>query len=541
MFSRFFRSLSPQERRYFGVILALHLLLITLPYLWALTTTPNGFVYGGLLYNPDDQNVHLAWARQAAEGHFFFRDLFTNESLLSGERPLFTNLLCWLIGILSSLTIIPIIWFYHAFRVAFAALALLLFFALTTRLTADRRVRIVATALVAFAGGAGFLTALLPGFNWMDRPDNASFPMMPEAFTFASSFIFTLNIASMALLLAVYLLSLHAWETGSRKAMLGAGVSALLLANFHTYDVFPLLAALAAWAVVAWRGSSEENARRGRYAFLPVVAIGAAIPVLYQLFVFRGSEEFRVKALTNTPAPPIWDVAISYGPLLLLAIGGAAVAWREVKMRLPVFWMLATLALIYAPVSFARKMIEGLHLPLCFLAAVGLVWLIGKLQPAVQRVVAVGAVLILSLSSFQFVAWSLDNARDNNASRANVLMPPLYLTQGDAAAMQFLKEQPRGKAVLCLPFLGNYVPRESGQTVIIGHWAETLHFQQKLGLVLSFYGGKMNETQAKNWLRENRIGYVVTGSYENQLGARLLLELEEVFEANGTRVYAVQF
>ncbi len=537
MFSRFFGSLSSQERRYFWAILVLHLLLVSLPYLWALTTTPNGFVYGGLLYNPDDQNVHLAWARQAAEGHFFFRDLFTTESLISGERPLFTNLLCWLIGTLSTLTTIPTVWLYHAFRIVFAALTLLLFFALTTRLTADRRVRLISTALVAFAGGVGFLSALLPGFNWMDRPDNASFPMMPEAFTFASSLVFTLNIASMALLLAVYLFSLHAWETGSRKAIVGAGISTLLLANFHTYDVFPLLAALFPWAIIAGRSSTQ----RGHWAFLPVVTMGAAIPVLYQLFVFRGSEEFRVKALTNTPAPPIWDVAISYGPLLLLAIGGAILAWREVKMRLPVFWMLATLILIYAPVSFARKMIEGLHLPLCFLAAVGLVWLIGKLQPSAQRLIAVVVVLVLSLSSFQFVTWCLDNARDNNASRANVLMPPLYLTQGDAAAMQFLKEQPRGKVVLCLPFIGNYVPRESGQTVMIGHWAETLHFTDKLGQVLSFYGGKMEAAQAKEWLRANRIGYVVIGSYENQLGARLPLELQEIFEANGTRVYTVEF
>lgn len=515
------------------------MLLISLPYLWALAVTPHGFVYGGLLYNPDDQNVHLAWARQAAEGHFTFRDLFTNESLLSGERPLFTNLLCWLIGGVSALTTLPLIWLYHLARVAFAALALLLFYALAMRLTGDRRVRLTALALAAFAGGGGFLAAWLPRINWMDRPDNASFPMMPEAFTFASSFVFTLNIASMALLLAVFLLALRTWETGSRKTATGAGAAALLLSNFHTYDVFPLLAALAAWAIVLWRAPSNPDAPRGRYAFLPAVAVGAAIPVLYQLVVFRGSEEFRVKALTQTLAPPIWDVVISYGPLFLLAVAGGVLAWREAKTRLPVLWALATLVLIYMPVSFARKMIEGLHLPLCFLAAVGLVWLAGRLRPNLQRVVALATVLVLSLSSLQFVAWSLDNARDNNVSRANVLMPPLYLSQGDASAMQFLKGQPRGKVVLSLPFIGNYIPRESGQTVFIGHWAETLHFEQKLGQARGFYEGRMNATQARQWLQENRIGYVVIGSYETLLGARLPLELPVAHRQNGTTVYAV--
>src|SRR5687767_3267215 len=68
------------------------LLMVSLPYLWAWAVAPQGYSYGGLLYNVDDQNVHLAWARQAAEGQWFFRDLFTSEGLSGGERPLFFNL-----------------------------------------------------------------------------------------------------------------------------------------------------------------------------------------------------------------------------------------------------------------------------------------------------------------------------------------------------------------------------------------------------------------------------------------------------------------
>jgi hypothetical protein len=535
------------EKRAVIVIIALHLLAISLPYLWALAVTPGGYVYGGLLFNPDDQNVHLSWARQASEGHFFFRDLFTTESLISGERALFFNLLAWLLGVLSALTKIPLVWMYHIFRIAFAALALLLFYALCAKLSKDVRVRIVALALAAFAGGAGFLKPLLPSFNWMDRADNAAFPMMPEAFTFASSFIFTLNIAAMALLIAVYLLSLRAFETGSRRATLGAGAAALLLSNIHTYDVFPLLLALGAWALWQWRSTptadnmpQSGSTPAARWLFLPCVFIGAILPVAYQLFVFRGSEEFRVKALTVTAAPPIWDIFISYGPLLLPALLGAGLAWREARARLPILWVLATLLLIYAPVSFARKMIEGVHLPLCFLAAIGIVAIVTKLPTRPLRaLVTSGVLLLLSLSSFQFVAWTLGNAQDNNASRAGVLMPPLYLSSGDAQALQFLQSQPRGKVVLSLPFIGNYVPRESGQTAFIGHWAETLHFQNKLGEVLKFYSGKMSAGEARNWLRENRINFVLIGSYEKQLGARLPLELPVAHEKDGATIFAV--
>ena len=560
MLSPFTASLSPPERRCVLAIIALHILFISLPYLWTLLVTPDGFAYGGLLYNPDDQNVHLSWARQAAEGHFFFRDLFTSESLISGERPLFTNLLCWLIGVLSALTTIPIIWVYHLLRVFFAAATLALFHGLSTRLTPDRRIRIVALALVAFSGGGGFLAPtlapILNGRNWMDRADNAGFPMMPEAFTFLSASIFTLNIASMALLLATYFCCVRAWETGAKKFAVGASVSTLLLANIHTYDVFPLLLAITAWAIFQFKTAREESTEdrstpHRRFWFLPFVYIGAAIPVLYQLVVFRGSEEFRIKALTRTPAPPLLDVLISYGPLLALAIAGGVLALRakdkfQAQTLLPILWAIATLLLIYAPVSFARKMIEGLHLPLCFLAAIGIVALVSKLNSQVlRRVAAAGVLGVLSLSSYNYLVWSLENARDNNNARAGVLMPPLYLTTADSGALQFLETLPRGKIVLSLPFIGNYIPRESGQNAFIGHWAETLHFKQKIGPVFNFYSGKMNEEQARLWLKENRIDYVFFGSYEKQLNGKLPLELPVAHadgaDENGTTIYAAPF
>ena len=129
------------ERRQLWLLIAALLLVISLPYAWAAATAPDGFEYFGLLYNPDDQNVHLAWARQAAQGRFFFRDLFTTESLANAEQPLFTNLFCWLMGVLSALTQVPLIWIYHALRLLFAALALHWFYALCTVLTPARRIR----------------------------------------------------------------------------------------------------------------------------------------------------------------------------------------------------------------------------------------------------------------------------------------------------------------------------------------------------------------------------------------------------------------
>ena len=124
-------------------------------------------------------------------------------------------------------------------------------------------------------------------------------------------------------------------------------------------------------------------------------------------------------------------------------------------------------------------------------------------------------------------------------------MPPLYLANDDSNALQFLKTLPRGKVVLSLPFIGNYIPRESGQTAYIGHWAETLHFNEKIGPVFNFYSGKMSTKQARVWLKENRINYVLFGSYEKQLNMKLPLELPIAYTTtaneNGTTIFAVPF
>src|SRR5438046_491079 len=53
--------------------------LTCLPYLWLWRMTPPGLQFLGFPVGPDDQCVYLAWMRQAADGHFFLRSLWTND------------------------------------------------------------------------------------------------------------------------------------------------------------------------------------------------------------------------------------------------------------------------------------------------------------------------------------------------------------------------------------------------------------------------------------------------------------------------------
>lgn len=513
----------PRETKLLHILILLHALAISLPYAWAALVVPWDATWGGLLYSPDDANVHLSWARQARDGHFFIRDLFTTENLSDNSRPLFFNALTFGIGLLSRITTLNVVICYHAVRVLCAILGLYALHALTKRWSDDWRVRISTVALAAFAGGAGWIGELTPQVLasrvWIDRADSDL--MMPEAWGFASNFLFALNAASFALLCVTYDRLLRARE-GDRKSLVVAAIAAFLLANIHTYDALPLLAIIVLASLIEARRDGFDRAKL--QASLAV--IGAALaPIAWQVVVYASSQEFKLKANTPTPAPALANLLGSYSPLLLLSIVGI-VAARKGRLQVlaagrvwPLVWALATLLMIYAPVSFARKMIEGLHLPLAFGAALGLVALLEKMPRGVRRAAWIGATSVLSLSMLLFAAWCISPRTwtDNNISRG-LLMPPLYLARGDAHALAFLDALPasekRGLAVLCFPKVGSYVPRATGISVFAGHWAETLHLGRKMSESEAFYRGRLSESEARAWLSQNRIGWILEGQYE---------------------------
>jgi hypothetical protein len=267
--------------------------------------------------------------------------------------------------------------------------------------------------------------------------------------------------------------------------------------------------------------------------------------LVYQVVVFKLSAEFSTKATTHTPPPPFLDIAFSYGLLLFLAVAGAIAVRRERWLRLAALWALVTLAIIYAPpglLPFGRKMIEGVHLPLCLLAAVGLVWLLRTVCKApsltfVRRGLAAAVVVVLSLSTLNLLSYGVTSPGTNEELIGKgVQIPPLRLSRGDAAALKFLAgpDVSRDRAVLCLGLLGNYVPPATGHYVYIGHWAETLDYNRKLAETGAFFTGRMPESFAREWLRKNRIGYVIGGG-----GLKLSTPLKEVFQEGDTTVYEV--
>src|SRR6266849_2508431 len=235
--------LSAAERRWAWGWALVVMAAASLPYLLLLGITPPGRVCWGFVNNPDDHCVYLAWMRQAADGHFFFQDLFTGD-----RQPGRTiNLFFWTLGILARFTHLPLALVYHLARFGFGAALLVLVYHLAAFLTEDRLSRRAAFGFAALSSGLGWLMWPWPGDSPPSVPADT---WQPEAITFLSLYANALFCAAMAAMAGIFLCLLVAQRTGKVRPAVVAGLLLLLLGNFHSYDVITLVAVWAAYLVV---------------------------------------------------------------------------------------------------------------------------------------------------------------------------------------------------------------------------------------------------------------------------------------------------
>lgn len=515
--------------------------LTTVPYLWGAAQQPYGLVYLGFVFNPDEPNVHLSWIRQAAEGACLLRNGFTSEP----HDGRFFNLFMLGAGRLAHWLHATPYQVWAALRVLCAGALTLGVYAALAGFTHDRKLRRLGTLVVTLSSGLGWLWVSCG--SRLDPVDVEPGLVMPEALTFLTLYLNPLFALSMLLLLGALLGGERALRTHRVGPALAAGVLGGLLANVHTYDTIPLGAVLTAYLLaLAVRERRWCWRRCGLWA---LIALLVAPGVAWQANLIRSDALYAAKANTITGTPALRVMLISYGLLVPLAVVGA---WGGLRRRREavLFWTLwaaVHFACIFLPTSsfpFQRKMAEGLHLPLAVLAAAGLQasarWLGRRLawrvlaarrerfgalwsvrqealvlrQAWARRFAALGVVALLP-SNALFVLDSLGALRNNNQSKLHMLMPPLYLPAADLDAVRWLGANlPADAVVLCLPFVGNYVPGLTGRTVYLGHWAETIGFEQKLRDYQSFVRDPRKPAEKLAFLRAKGITHVFVGSYE---------------------------
>jgi len=561
-----------------------HLLLLVtaivfttwLPYIFGWWLTPPETRYFWLIYNPDDQNVHLMWARQAMEGKLFFHDLFTTEP----HPGLFTNLFSLLLGWFCRLTGISLHFGYQVFRTLIAVAFLLTAYWLSSFLLSDSRSRLFALLLIGFSSGFGWILVLFwwitgqrPPFFFVDVSPELT---MPEANSFLSMTVAPLAALGVTLVMGSLGCLLASTEVEPKRSYRSLALSILLgmlVVNVHTYAAIPMLIAVFLWQVL--QGIVFRCVNLRELASVLLFAFPVALLLGGQAILFSRDPAFAQKAATPTLTPSPVILIGSYGFIALGTALGLPAAWRKVKSgekgwALLLAWTVAIVASIHLPVSFQRKMIEGLHVALCFLTALAFeerAKSFGekrkrdegqgtrdeveesktqrtslKGQIAAQRqsrisstfpcplslapcstwcilalivLTAPSQIAFFALNGYWLVHNNLIYDTRFNPPYSRMLMPPYYLSENHLRLFNWLERNTRpDEAVLCHPMLGNYLPVLTGRKVFIGHWAETLNFVEKLKVATAIWKGLIPVEEARRLFRQHRIRYALETDFE---------------------------
>jgi hypothetical protein len=533
--------------------IAIATMAITLtPYLfgWSLQTLqPARAWYSWLGYNLDDSCVYLAWMRQAADGSFFQRNLFTTEP----QKGRQFNLFFLALGNLARWTHLPLLFVYHAVRMVLGMAFLRAVWWLLELLLPAAQARRMAYLLVCFSAGLGWIPGLWRNSGIQSPVD----VWQPEAITFLCLYLSPLFLVSLLLMVGVLGWLWVAEQTGRLRPAIYAGICGLLLGNVHTYDVITLIAI---WGTFLFVRTLREHSLciLSAWGRALVAAILTSISTAYTYYLLRTEEIFAQRAAVETLSPPLSLYLLGYGLLIPLALVGkfalqrlssdrqshptSSVAEEEQPSarneetpapRLPplttqhaalflCIWAIVNLTVAYLPVSFQRKMLMGEHLPLAILSGVALSWILRRWNGRVRTLCLVAIILFLSLTNVRFLFRDMENFLANRG-QSKIQRP--YMYPGEVAALEWIRQNTSlGTPIQPLPWVSvmghgkigffdttvaSFAPGLTGRPVHAGHWGETPHFAQTMGQWVRFLRPDTPNEERREFLQRTGVRYLL--------------------------------
>lgn len=495
-----------------GIILAA---ISFIPHLVAYLRTPEGFHYMQTAHPVwVDSNSYFAWIRQAADGHWLFDFAFTSEPHLRAMfHPVFL-----VMGLLVRVGIpLAFVWYGVDFLAAIAlGMTIYLFSAWFFRKTGKR---VFATVLTSTGGGFGFIYYLLhawPSDQWL--PVDIGLTEATIGRSILWPFIFELAVV---LLLWSFMLFLRYCDTGRTRLLVLAAITGFFLNITHPYDAMIFFLVLTVYTFIRYQGS--------RLKALILLMSVALLPTLYHLILVLVDPVFRAHSNFNLYSPFPAAYVLGFGFLLVLAAVGALakmfsrVEFKERHWMFLIVWTLLVPVMVYFPVNFQRRLIEGAIVPIGMLAAAGCmtIWetrFIQKLLPSVAflRALIVGAVSVGVVFTFGFTALVALVIDVQDVVRGGF---PYYLSDNELEAASWLDSHASESDVLLASSeMGNFLPRLTGSRVYMGHGMQTVRAIEKYQEVIAFFTGNMTIPEREAFVQDRGIAYVWYGPRERLMG-----------------------
>jgi len=509
------RHLLSRTPRWVWAYTALFLLAGTLPYAVGWLAAPHGAAFTGVGINPFDTNTYLADMQIGYAGRW----LFTLPHTATPSRPVPLFLLYILLGHLARLTSLSLPLTFHLARLACGGVFAVGAYHFLARCLDRPGEQKLALGLLLFTGGTGWLVAFAPELSEAVRTDLTPDLWLMDAISFLallSNAHFTLSMALMMGMIAAgeRLLAGH----GERWATL-AIIAGLGIALVHAHQV--VVVGLVLGGETLWRAWTQRRlpwaeARLLALVFAPVGLAAGALTWLAH------SDPLLASWLEqgNTYTPPVWGMVNLYGPVWLLALAGLvyavrtdSAAWRGVAL-----WFVAVLVLIYLPVNFQRRFMEGWHVPVTLLAAAG--WL-RVIAPRLRARLTERSVMLIGFTLLALVAAS--PVRSAISLTLHFVQQPdnrfFYAHADERGAARWLRAHAEPDEVaLAYFYTGNWLPARTPLRSFLGHWSLTAQVTARSADVARFFDAGTPDKERIALLAEFDVDYVVIGPDERALG-----------------------
>jgi hypothetical protein len=513
-----------------GIALAVTLTL-QIPYALGYLTAPRETFYTGLLVNVEDAN-YITIIQRGSEGAWTHSLRFTSEP----DAPAFLYVFYLALGHGARTIGVDATVMWHLARGVLVFVAFLLAFGFVGTFIANAASRFVAYLLTI--AGAGFDWTAFP---WERLDPTSATPVdlkMADAHLFSAALTFPHYLASISLLLILFWCAARlVTENLAREKIIGLLLLGAL-ANVGITLVYPFFVVLSCGILGAYFVFLSAYARKlllRESILLGALSVPVVPLVLYYQQQLAASELLRVwSAQSQTFSPNPLHYGLTYAPYLALALWGV---WRvglgepsQARRRALLWtWVLVVAVLVYAPLGPQRRFLQGVQIPLAILATFGLFevalpriqqtrWfkaLARRRKYSVARLSRLLVTLFVALvclsSLYQWMSALILSA---------VVQPyPLFRLRDEVAAMDWLRAQGApDDVVLSSYFSGSYLPLRSGKRVYLGHYYETIYFQEKLRAVDKFFDMNASDAARMYFLQTNRIRYVFYGRAEQELG-----------------------
>jgi hypothetical protein len=519
--------------------------ITSIPFFVGLQHSTKEMRFTGLLsIVPMDHCTHLAWAKQAYDGDLLLENKFNGNEI---KTRLVINVLFLIIGWMGRLAGIPMVVAFHLVRIVVSILLLCVIYQFTSLFLRSNKWKWFALALVSTSAGFGWAEMLVESIRSNTISSGIYRPFSIDTVAVEVSTIWHLRwevvtTPTVLLLTAVFWLGLRSFETDSTKYALGAAVTALVLGLVHPHNLFTIYLVFFLYTLIRTRHVLPIRLRTWR---LLLLVFGFSAPTLaYNWYVIQ-QEPLLWSYIDLQDRFEIVPLLFGYGlPGLFALLGCALVAYRRQReLYFPALWVICALTMLHIPVSPLGQVftLDGLHIPICILATIGVMWPIQWLdeqlvrkgfQSIARRALLGGALVIVVLVASLTNVLKLVNETVLATGRTDApFMDPFfkgaignfgygigenrpaspYFMPGDlCAAFDWLdKQTDHSEVVLSRAYLSCFVPYQSGNRVYYGHPDLTVDSQTKSAQIDMFFTRQGTRSGRRAFLLEQRIGYIL--------------------------------